>query len=167
MGGPEYSWLIYGWKVSRRSLTKFLVERKENNNWKYRDKEFTYYDEEDLVEVEKNKKFGEKYYNECLEKLDFKDAEWFVAKWFFPEYIEDVELNIDGFTIYIEENYNDHCNPSEMNAYISLIKKKGAYSLSEIVNLPNDLVEYGQKLATKLGSDKSEPSLISIIEINQ
>lgn len=140
-------------------MERYLVENKENNNWEH--KEFVYYDPEDLDIMESYKNFGEKFYNDGLEKLNFKDA-----KWFFAEDDGNVELKMDDYTIYIGENYNDHYSAYEMDVYISIVPKQGKYPLSEIINLPSDLVKYGQKLATKLGSKDTEPSLISLVEVH-
>ncbi len=111
--------------------------------------------------MESYKKFGEDCYNDGLEKLDFKDAEWF-----FAENDKNVELKIDDFTIYIGEDYNDHYCAHEMDVYISIVPKKGKYPLNEIINLPSELVKYGQELAAKLGSKEIEPSLISLVEVH-
>jgi hypothetical protein len=66
--------------------------------------------------MESYKKFDEECYNNGLEKLDFEDA-----KWFFAKHDGNVELKMDGFTIYIGEDYNDHYRAYEMDVYISVV----------------------------------------------
>jgi hypothetical protein len=137
MGGPEYSWLVYGWKVSRKLVVDYLTENKDKNNWQSRNKEH---------------KFDE------------------YSDWFFPENRNDgeaVEINTNGCKLYIVDEYNDHYDQDEMDVYISLIPKKVKCEIEDIINLPKELVDYGQKIANKLGSKETKPMLISAIEVHQ